>query len=278
MGTAVFVGSESGLTQYELARYHQRLAPDVYVPRPWTPTLRDRTVAAWLWSRRRAVVAGAAASALHGARWIDATEPVELIWNNGRPPAGLVVRNDAIADDEITSAAGIPVTSHARTAFDLGRRLRRGDAVARLDALKRATAYKDADVMALAERYRGARGLNDLRRVLPLVDPGAASPRETLLRLLLTDAGLPRPATQFQVFDGQSLIKVLDLCWEEYGVGAEYDGDQHRTDRRQYAKDVRVKRKVARLGWSVTYVIKEDRPDEIVRSVRSSLVARGWRP
>lgn len=278
MGTAVFVGSESGLTQYELARYHQRIAPDVYVPRPWTPELRDRTVAAWLWSKRRAVVAGAAASALHGARWVDATEPVELVWNNGRPPVGLVVRNDAIDDGEIMRVASIPVTSHARTAFDLGRRLGRGDAVARLDALKRATAYKDADVMALVERYRGARGLDNLRRVLPLVDSGAASPRETWLRLLLTDAGLPRPTTQFQIFDGQSLIKVLDLCWEEYGVGAEYDGDQHRTDRRQYAKDVRVKRKVARMGWSVTYVIKEDRPDEIVRSVRSSLMARGWRP
>lgn len=101
MGTAVFVGSESGLTQYELARYHQRIAPDVYVPRPWTPELRDRTVAAWLWSKRRAVVAGAAASALHGARWVDATEPVELVWNNGRPPVGLVVRNDAIDDGEI---------------------------------------------------------------------------------------------------------------------------------------------------------------------------------
>ena len=96
--------------------------------------------------------------------------------------------------------------------------------------------------------------------------------------MLLVDAGLPQPATQHRIFDEQSLIKVLDLCWEDYRVGAEYDGDHHRTDRRQYAKDVRVKRKVARMGWNVTYVIKEDRADEIVHSVRSALVARGWRP
>jgi hypothetical protein len=278
MRTAVFVGSESGLTRYELARYHQRILPDVYVPKPWTPTLRDRTVAAWLWSRRRAIVAGAAAAALHGASWVDATEPIELIWNNGRPPAGLIVRNDVIADDEITKVAGIPITTYERTAFDLGRRLKRGDAVARLDALKRATAYKDADVMALVERYRGARGTKALKEALPLVDCGADSPRETWLRLLLVDAGFPQPATQFRIFDGQSLIKVLDLCWEDYRVGAEYDGDHHRTDRRQYAKDVRVKRKVARMGWHVTCVIKEDRPDEIMRSVRGALMARGWRP
>ena len=55
-------------------------------------------------------------------------------------------------------------------------------------------------------------------------------------------------------------------------VGAEYDGDQHRTDRPQYVKDVRVKRKLANLGWNVTHVIKEDRPDEIVQE----RVGRHW--
>lgn len=278
MRSAVFVGSESGLTRYALARYHHRLLPDVYVPTPWTPSLRDRTVAAWLWSKRRAIVAGSAEAALHGASWVDASEPVELIWNNGRPPAGVIVRNAAIADDEVTTVAGIPVTTRTRTAFDVGRSLSRGDAVARLDALKAATAYHDADVRALIERYPGARGLKSLRKVLPLVDRGAASPRETWLRLLLIDAGLPPPTSQFRIFDGHTLIKVLDLCWQDFCVGAEYDGDQHRTDRRQYAKDVRVKRKVAGMGWNVTYVIKEDRQEEIIRSVRSALVARGWRP
>jgi hypothetical protein len=278
MRSPVFVGSESGLTPYQLARYHRRLLPDVYAPQSWTPSLRDRTVAAWLWSKRRAVVAGLAAAALHGADWVDATEPVELIWRNGRPPPGVIVRNDTIADDEVTKVAGLPVTTRTRTAFDLGRRLKRGDAVARLDALKRATAFTEADVTALIERYPGARDVSSLRKVLPLVDRGAASPRETWLRLLLVDAGLPQPSSQYRIFAGQSLVKVLDLCWEEYLVGAEYDGDQHRTDRRQYAKDVRVKRQLGRMGWNVTYVIKEDRPDEIIRSVRGALLARGWRP
>lgn len=61
-------------------------------------------------------------------------------------------------------------------------------------------------------------------------------------------------------------------------VGAEYDGDQHRTDRAQYAKDVRVKRKLAQLGWQVVFVIREDRPDDIVGSVWEAMVSRGWRP
>lgn len=278
-----FLGTEAlesgALTRHDLARWHRRLYPDVYVPRRYEPTLRDRTVAAWLWSRRRGVIAGSAAAALHGADWVDATIPVELIWRNGRPPVGLVVRNEAIHDDEITTVRGIPVTSKSRTAFDLGRHLDRGDAVARLDALKRATAFHADSVWRLADRYPGARGIASLRRAIPLVDGGAASPRETWLRLLLVDAGLPRPTTQLAVVENRGKrLRTLDMGWEDYIVGVEYDGDQHRTDRPQYAKDVRVKRKLAEFGWLMTFVIKEDRPDEIVASVRDALVSRGWRP
>jgi hypothetical protein len=113
---------------------------------------------------------------------------------------------------------------------------------------------------------------------LPLADGGAASPKETWLRLLLIDAGLPQPTTQIRVLDGQRLVRTLDMGWEECMVGAEYDGDQHRTYRPQYATDVKVKRKLSGLGWKVTYVIKEDRRNEIVKSAWDAMVSRGWRP
>lgn len=274
----VVVGSESGRTRYELSRGYARVLPGVYAVGQHDLSLRDRTVAAWLWSKRRGVIAGAAASALHGAQWVDATEPIELIAGSARRHPGVLVRNETLAPDEVTKVAGIPVTTLTRTAFDLARHLPRDDAVARLDALKYATPYSVKDVMRYAQRYPGARGLKSLRSVLPLVDGGAASPRETWLRVLLVDAGLPRPTTQIPAVEGRGrLVRVLDMGWETFMVGAEYDGDQHRTDRPQYAKDVRVKRKLANLGWNVTYVIKEDRPDEIVQSVWDALVSRGWR-
>jgi hypothetical protein len=231
-----------------------------------------------LWSKRRGVIAGAAASALHGAQWVDATEPIELIAGSARRHPGLLVRSETLAPDEITRVAGIPVTTLTRTAFDLARHLPRDEAVTRLDALKYATPYSVEDVMRYAQRYPGARGLKSLRTALPLVDGGAASPRETWLRLLLVEAGLPRPTTQIPVVEGRGrLVRVLDMGWEDFMVGAEYDGDQHRTDRPQYAKDVRVKRKLTNLGWNVTHVIKEDRPEEIVQSVWDAMVSRGWR-
>ena len=60
------------------------------------------------------------------------------------------------------------------------------------------------------------------------------------------------------------MLRTLDMGWEEFKVASEYDGDQHRTDRVQYVRDQRLMPKVARLGWDVIRVIKEDRDAEIL--------------
>lgn len=277
----VFIGSEAvaagAVTEYQLRRWYRPIFRDVYIPKRHEPSLGDRILGAWLWSRRRAVIAGVAASALHGARWVDADVPVELVAKSARPQRGLSVRNEALADDEVTIVKRLPVTSVARTAFDLGRHLPRGQALARLDALMRATPYSFEDVLVLAKRYRGARGLRRLAEVLPLVDGGAASPRESWLRLLLIDAGLPKPTTQIPVSEGWRLVGLLDMGWEDYMVALEYDGDQHRTDRRQFVKDIDRLRKLSNLGWTVIRVVAEHRPDEIVRGAHEALASRGYR-
>ncbi len=106
---------------------------------------------------------------------------------------------------------------------------------------------------------------------------GAASPQETRLRLLYLDAGFPRPTTQIAVFEDRwKVLRTLDMGWEEFMVAAEYDGDQHRTDRVQYVRDQRLMPKVARLGWDVIRAIKEDRDVEILDCTYLSLVRRGW--
>ncbi|OBG27157.1 hypothetical protein [Mycobacterium sp. E3198] len=277
----VFLGSEAvaggAFTEYQLRRWYRPVFRDVYIPRRHEPSLDDRILGAWLWSRRRAVVAGAAASALHGARWVDVDTPVELVSRSARPQRGLIVRNETLGDDEVTVVKRLQVTSVARTAFDLGRHLPRGQALARLDALMRAKPYSFEDVSVLTKRYKGARGLRRLAEVLPLVDGGAASPKESWLRLLLMDAGLPKPTTQIPVSEGWRLVGVLDMGWENYMVALEYEGDQHRTDRRQFVKDIDRLRKLSELGWTVIRVVAEHRPDEIVRRAYESLVHRGYR-
>jgi hypothetical protein len=129
----VFIGSEAlrerKLTEHQLRTYFRAIYPDVYVSRFAVPSFDDKTYAAWLWSKRRGTIAGLAAAALHGSRWIDDDEPVELVWRNTHSPSGLVVRNERLDDDEITRVDGIAVTTPARTAYDLGRHLPRDEAI-----------------------------------------------------------------------------------------------------------------------------------------------------
>jgi hypothetical protein len=135
--------------------------------------LQQRIVAAWLWSRRQATIAGLAAAALHGSKWIDADLPVELVHRNARPPSGIIARRDILLDDEVLILDGRAVTTPERTAFDIGRRGSIMSTVARLDALANATGFKVDDVARVARRHRGARGLRLLETVLELVDGGA---------------------------------------------------------------------------------------------------------
>lgn len=274
---APFIGAEalsSGkLNRHRLRTDHYPMFPGVYQPRSQTPTLHMRTVGAWLWSHRRAVIAGAAAAAIHGSKWVDDDVPIELVSPNTHPPSGLVTYNDTLLGGEVVRRRGMAVTSAARTAFDLGRQGPPGRAVARLDALCRATGLSTAAVEVVAEGHAGARGMRQLRRVLTLVDPGAESPKETWLRLIIIRAGLPAPTTQILVVDGGWTAR-LDMGWGDLKVAVEYDGDQHRTDRRQYLHDIRRLERLHRLGWIVVRVVAEDHPDEVIRRVRGAMESR----
>jgi hypothetical protein len=278
----VFIGTEAvargDLTYRQLARSYQLIYPNVYAHKLRELSVRDRTIAAYLWSKRRGVIAGAAASELHGARWVDAQTDTEVVCPTTRPPKGLICRRDTLTPSEITRVAGIPVTSLARTAYDLGRLLPRDVAVQRLDALKRATPFVDEKVLRLASEHPRVSGIQALRDVLPLVDGGSASPKETWLRLLLIDAGLPRPTTQIPFYLSASKLGAVDMGWQEFLVAAEYDGQEHQTDRERYVNDRRRLRRLNQLGWLVVTVIKEDRPDDVIQSVRRALLSRGWRP
>ncbi len=277
----ILIGTEaiaSGVvTRHELQRWYRPIFRNVHVPKGQALSLRDHITAAWMWTQRNGIVTGVAASALHGAEWVDDDVAVELIWDYIRSPRGIVIRHERIADDEITCVAGMPVTTPARTAFDLGRFLSRKKALERLDALMHVCPFSAEDVLMLTKRYRGARGVAKLKAVLPLVDGGAASPPETRLRLLYIDAGLPRPTTQIAIADQRGrVIRTVDMGWEDFQVASEYDGGQHQTDRAQYVKDLKVLPKLRRLGWDVMQVIKEDREHEVVQRAYSALKARGW--
>lgn len=121
-------------------------------------------------------------------------------------------------------------------------------------------------MLAVARRHRGARGLRQLERVLDLYDPGAASPKETWLRLLVIRDGYPRPRTQIPVRspDGRRQY-YLDMGWEDMMLALEYDGEQHRNDPVRYASDIQRSEDIAALGWTRLRVVKTNSAADVLR-------------
>ncbi len=267
------------LTFRELRQCHTGIYPGVWVPRGAELSAVDRARAAWLWSRRRGVLAGLSASAIHGAKWIESDVPAELVLSNRRPPKQITVHSDTLLPEEIQMAHRMPVTTPERTAFDLGRRLPLDEGVQRIDALMNATDLKPADIDEVAQRHPGVRGLRQLRRTLDLVDGGAESPYESLTRLLLIQAGFPRPETQIRVLDRSGrVVARIDLGWRQYRVGVDFEGAHHWTDPRQRTADAERYWLLPRLGWNdirLTSGMLHNQPRIFLERVGEALIARG---
>lgn len=278
-----FVGTEAlaaGLvTNHGLRTAYVAVHRNVYVPRGARPDAVDKAVAAWLWSRRLGVLAGMSASALHGSKWIDADLPAEVNRPGRDKVDGIVLHSDVLGADEVCRRRGMPVTTAARTAFDLARVPGLETAVIRIDALRHATGVGVESIHAIARRHRGARGTRQLRRVLDLCDAGAESPQETRTRLVLTSAGLRPTHTQIEVRDEFGrFVGRLDMGWPDALVAVEFDGAQHWTDPRQRSRDIDRIAELAELNWIVVRVSSEmlrERPTVVVQRARAALRERG---
>ena len=260
----VFIGSEAlacgALTRGQLRWNYRTMFPDVYVAKEARPTAEQYVVGAWLWSRRRGVISGIAAAAQHGASWFDESAPVEMIYRCGRPPPGIVVRNERVGADEGTDVDGIPVTTPERTAYDLARHLERDAAVSHLDALARATGITASDVWPFVDRHRGARGLQRAIVALSLMDPGSASARQSEIRLALIDAGM-QPRTHIRVTDGDTTAFV-DMGYEIPKVGI--------------VCGARPPEILDGIGWTIIHARDWDTPLFIAHQVKSEIRRRGF--
>ena len=277
-----FIGTEavaSGeFTRRTLKSRADLVYRNVYLPPGTELTPTNRAIAAWLWSGRTATVAGRSAAALLGSEWIEADEPAELTRTQATNST-IVIHRERLRDDEVCEVRGIPTTSPARTAFDLGRRPGLRTALANVDALANATGLTAAQVNSVSLQHKGARGIVQLRDVVDLMDGGAESPQETHTRLILVESGLRRPVTQIRVYDrwGVAFARI-DMGWPEFKVGVEYDGPQHWTDPERRSRDIDRYAELAALGWILIRVNADmlyKRPWVIVQRVVAALRDRG---
>jgi hypothetical protein len=157
--------------------------------------------------------------------------------------------------EDVTVVDGLTVTTPLRTAWDLGRLVHRDQAIGGIDALLRAGGFEKAELVSGVERFKGQRGVVQLRDLAPKADPRSESPAESTLRLRWLDLPhLPPPTPQVPIIVDGIVIYRLDLGVPELLYGCEYDGEEFHGPE-QAAKDARRRDDLRdRFGWDVDAV------------------------
>ncbi|MBY8874859.1 hypothetical protein K7640_23815 [Micromonospora sp. PLK6-60] len=237
-------------------------------------------------------IAGRSAAALYGVAATSPEDPIDVLVPTGAdrpspapssrrrgPVKGLRVHHADVCPDDVVERSGLPVTSPARTCWDLARWLDVVEAVVVIDALLARRVVTLAALHRYALDRAGERGWRALLRAAGLADAGAESPQESRTRVRLVLAGLPRPQTQWIVTAAGRFVARLDLAWPEFKVAVEYDGQWH-DEPGQLHRDRRRLNRLLGDDWIVLHVTSRrlrDDFDGFLAEVRAALRSRGYR-
>ena len=256
-----------------------RLSRDTYLPRAPAGETSARLAAVLLTAPPGAVLSHATAADLWGIAVPSRAEGearVHLTLPEGSRAESRrdrSVHRSPLPEGDTTRRGGMPVTTPARTWRDLAAVLRPSALLAVTDQLL----ARWCDRADLERRLSGrptGRGSARARAVLPVADPRAESPMESVLRWLVHEAGLPAPDLQYVVRDAAgSFVGRVDMAWPEQRVVVEFDGDVHR-QRDVFVNDLRRQNRLVAAGWTVLQFTSADvlgRPDDVIAEIRRAL-------
>jgi very-short-patch-repair endonuclease len=196
---------------------------------------------------------------------------------------GVLGRRTTVAPGRVLELDGLRVLSRSETWCELAAVLTEAELVVLADSFVGPDCPAPDMVLAAlsaALEAPGRRHRQVLRAALTRTRTGVRSPRETMLRLLLVDAGLPEPEVNVRLMarDG-SFLAEGDLVYRFARVVLEYEGDQHRSDKSVFRRDIRRRERYEDAGWSIIRVTADDMDipsnrRELVERVRQRL-ARG---
>jgi very-short-patch-repair endonuclease len=245
-------------------------------------SFEQRLLAAVLWAGPEAFASHRAAARLWGLAGCEGAEVEISVSRVLRSPDGKAIVHCGVKRGcGPTTTPAIPVTSVARTLFELGAVAPRSVVEqATRDALRRRlTAVPLLEMELQVESRQGKRGAKHLRAVLDALSPAVPKAESVLeLRLLsvLERAGL-RPAAQHQVTAGGRRYR-LDFAFPRERVALEADGKQSHFLASDWERDLRRRNALTAEGWCVLH-FSWDRvrrePGRIVDEVVKTMGARG---
>jgi len=258
------------------SRRWQRAARGVYVAARFRGTPMLQLASIWRRMPLGAAFSGRTAAWLHGLD-LPPCSPVEVTVpadHEVSHRAGVRLRKARLEPAEIVFRHGFPVTSVVRTCADLGSARDLADAVVALDMAMNAGLITRGELIGLSRAWAGRKGVVRLRRAVSLTDD-SESPMETRLRLLLIEAGLPRPTPQVTLSDaGGNPIARADLYYESHRICIEFDGGVHRE---QLVPDNRRQNRLVENGYTVLRFTSADlisAPERVIALVRAALSRR----
>ncbi len=169
---------------------------------------------------------------------------------------------------------GLRITTPARTAVDCLADFPFGAALD-LWAWVATRQILDHELLRAAiDGRRNWRGTGQLKQIAELVAGGAVSHAEFRFHELLREAGLTGWTANAPVRDGQGLIGVLDLLFEEARVAIEVDGWRAHRSHAAFIADRRRENRLVTAGYRVlhfTWPDLTDRPTAVVAEIRAAL-------
>ena len=162
--------------------------------------------------------------------------------------------------DEVTVTSGVRVTVASRTFTDLAATLDTANLIVIGDAILREPRASLAELEIAIRAASGQRGVVRARQAIPRLDGRSASAPESLLRVRIEDAGLPRPLANVDVYDScGGWIACPDLLYEEAKVAIEYEGEHH-LQKRQFRLDLGRDQRLTLAGFVVVRAGARDLP------------------
>ena len=250
----------------------QRLHKGVYLIGPAPPTLSARAWAAVFSCGEGSVLSHRTAAALW--RLLPAGDElhVSVAGRNPGVRRGVVVhRVIELAADEITTSGDLPLTTPARTIWDLAATEPLRDVEAALAEARIHRLATDLQIKAVIQRAPTRPGAPTIRTLLEAEDDSGytRSRAERRLRDLIGEANLERP-----LFNQPVLGFVVDAVWPKQRLIVEVDGYTYHHHRTAFERDRRRDQQLIAAGYRViriTWIQLRDRPIETIASIITAL-------
>lgn len=179
---------------------------------------------------------------------------------------------------DIALVGGIPVTSESRTAVDLLAHLSWDEARSLWAWLVTRRRFDLARLEAVIPIRTRQVGTAQLRRLVASSRTGSLSAAEDRFHELLTDAGLRGWAANVPVLEAGRVIAVVDVLFGAARVAIEVDGYRSHGSAEAFQADRTKQNLLVAAGYLVLRFTWRDlvqRPDVVVRTVRSALAQQG---